>query len=494
MLQGGVGVSPRCPPPLREAGFSIVKGVDLRGDALWAESLKDAADKINQSASFANPGCIFPLELFTGKKGPFLVVPFAQHGYMRERRLTKLDDRAVPRLFLNRGDNHADICVKVMKLSTGRVCYSSNVAWASLPPSGGGEQASPSAAAPPMAPVFEIVQQSSIPAAASPPVQPPAIAHPLPPPPPPSPAPPAGRPASHAPSPGAAGPSRGGAASTSTASPESSRSSSSLAGASASASSPRDWPPSPIEAVTSTPSPSQHSPACTPPAPRKYRQPQPPPTALGYSSPLTSHATRQLGERGDRRIQGRTRGDARTIAQRELPAAQEEAVSTLLPQPSTRETDLGLLSLAGDDVLLPMLQNNRALKAKRTLLDSGGLGGGGEQPDRTGGVEECKGDPSSIMHGGNCVASGWSLGHSGSGVPLGLVARLASREDIDAALHEMRPPHLRPDMPLCHAKDLRVPKSFKEAYEGEHSVQFMDAAKREIFGLREAGAFEVVAE
>lgn len=118
-----------------------------------------------------------------------------------------------------------------------------------------------------------------------------------------------------------------------------------------------------------------------------------------------------------------------------------------------------------------------------------------EQPDRTGAVEECKGDPPNITPGGgDCVASGWSLGNLGSVVPLGLVARLATREDIDAALHEMRPPHLGPDMPLCQAKDLRVPKSFKEVYDGEHSVQFMDAAKREVFGLLEAGALEVVAE
>ena len=59
---------------------------------------------------------------------------------------------------------------------------------------------------------------------------------------------------------------------------------------------------------------------------------------------------------------------------------------------------------------------------------------------------------------------------------------------------EMRPSHRRPDMPLCHAKDLRVPKTFREAQDGEHGVQFMDAAKREVFGLLEAGAFEIADE
>ena len=79
-------------------------------------------------------------------------------------------------------------------------------------------------------------------------------------------------------------------------------------------------------------------------------------------------------------------------------------------------------------------------------------------------------------------------------MPLGLVSHLATREDVDAALREMLPSHLRPDMPLCHAKDLRVPKTFREARDGEHGVRFMDAAKREVFGLLCSGAFEIVDE
>ena len=79
-------------------------------------------------------------------------------------------------------------------------------------------------------------------------------------------------------------------------------------------------------------------------------------------------------------------------------------------------------------------------------------------------------------------------------MPLGLVSRLATREDVHAALRDMRPSYLRPDMPLCHAKDLRVPKTFRETRDGEHGVQFMDAAKREVFGLLKTGAFEIVDE
>ena len=45
--------------------FSCIKGMDPRGDRLWAESAKDAAQKLNQSASPSNPGRASPQELFT---------------------------------------------------------------------------------------------------------------------------------------------------------------------------------------------------------------------------------------------------------------------------------------------------------------------------------------------------------------------------------------------------------------------------------------------
>ena len=37
-------------------GFSCIKGMDPRRDRLWAESAKDAAQKLKQSASPSNPG------------------------------------------------------------------------------------------------------------------------------------------------------------------------------------------------------------------------------------------------------------------------------------------------------------------------------------------------------------------------------------------------------------------------------------------------------
>ena len=200
-----------------------------------------------------------------------------------------------------------------------------------------------------------------------------------------------------------------------------------------------------------------------------------------------------VGERGDERVPGRTRSEGR-----QLSAVPEEAVSTPLPEVTSFDHGVGFLSHAGEDVLLSLLANRRGLNAQRVLLQGHGsseLGGGGKQHAGSGGVEESKGDPPyDTTDGGESGGSYWSLGPSGRRLPLGLVSRLATREDVDAALREMRPSHLRPDMPLCHAKDLRVPKTFREARDGEHGVQFMDAAKREVFGLLEAGAFEIVDE
>ena len=176
----------------------------------------------------------------------------------------------------------------------------------------------------------------------------------------------------------------------------------------------------------------------------------------------------------------------------------EEAVSTPLPVATPFDHGVGLLSRAGEDVLLSLLANRRTLNTQRVLLQghgSGELGGGGKQHAGPGAVEESKrAPPYDTTGGGEGGGSYWSLGPSWREVPLGLVSRHSTREDVDAAIRDMRPSHLRPDMPVCHAKNLRVSKTFREARDGEHGVQVMDAAKREMFGLLEAGAFEIVDE
>ena len=83
-------------------GFSCIKGMDPRGDRLWAESAKDAAQKLNQSASPSNPGRASPQELFTKKKGPFRVLPFLQEGFMSVTPLNKPENRAVRVFFSQR--------------------------------------------------------------------------------------------------------------------------------------------------------------------------------------------------------------------------------------------------------------------------------------------------------------------------------------------------------------------------------------------------------
>ena len=128
-------------------GFSCFRGLDANGDKLWAQSAKDAPQTLNQAAPPSNPGRASPQELFTSKKGAFLVVSFFQYCFMYRERRSKLDDKTMPCYFLNAGDNHADCSVKVLRADTGRACYSSNVTWAPLPQSGGeGVQYCPSRA------------------------------------------------------------------------------------------------------------------------------------------------------------------------------------------------------------------------------------------------------------------------------------------------------------------------------------------------------------
>ena len=160
---------------------------------------------------------------------------------------------------------------------------------------------------------------------------------------------------------------------------------------------------------------------------------------------------------------------------------------------------MGLLAQANEDVLLAMLDAKRVMNGKPMLrpeLMTSGNGGGGDAADvggygtSVGGIEQSEGKPLELGNRGEGSAeSGWYVGHSRRGVPLGLVMRLATRYDLESTLQEMEPPLLRPEMPRCHAKDLRVPQTFKEAMQGEHREQFMEAGQREVFGLVEAGAF-----
>ena len=109
---------------------------------------------------------------------------------------------------------------------------------------------------------------------------------------------------------------------------------------------------------------------------------QPPQAPAGYE-PLTPHASRNLGREGDRRIDGRTRSQARAIGQQQLSPLPEDAASTPLPQPSSSDDhNQGLLSFARRDVLLSVLATLNVIDSEREMRgvsEPGEPGGGGEQ-------------------------------------------------------------------------------------------------------------------
>ena len=63
-----------------------------------------------------------------------------------------------------------------------------------------------------------------------------------------------------------------------------------------------------------------------------------------------------VSERDDERVAGRIRSEGR-----QLSAVPEEAVSTPLPEATSFDHGVGLLSHAGEDVLLSLLANQRGL-------------------------------------------------------------------------------------------------------------------------------------
>ena len=67
-----------------------------------------------------------------------------------------------------------------------------------------------------------------------------------------------------------------------------------------------------------------------------------------------------VGERGDECVPGRIRSEGR-----QLSSVSEEAVSTPLPEATSFDHGVGLLSHAGEDVLLSLLSNQRGLSAQR---------------------------------------------------------------------------------------------------------------------------------
>lgn len=159
------------------------------------------------------------------------------------------------------------------------------------------------------------------------------------------------------------------------------------------------------------------------------------------------------------------------LSSQPLSPVPEGAISTDLPPPSSPRDhhSMGLLALANGDVWATIQAVNRAAQDQHAAAHEQG---GEEEPVDVGG--------------------GWSVGPAGRGVPLAMAVRFATRDDIESALRDEKPPLVRPDMPLRPVNELDVPKSYTEMLRNEHSGLFRDAMKREVFGLLEAKTFRVV--
>ena len=140
---------------------------------------------------------------------------------------------------------------------------------------------------------------------------------------------------------------------------------------------------------------------------------------------LTPHASKNLGREGDRRIDGRTRSQARAIGQQQLSPLPEDAASTPLPQLSSSDDhNQGLLSFARRDVLLSMLATHNVVDCEREMRgvsEPGELGDGASSSRGLGAWR------SAIGRSRMMIPAEGSMG-TGTGYParLGVVFRLVS--------------------------------------------------------------------
>ena len=392
------------------ADFSVIPGLDARGDMLWLESVRYICECFNRCGTKANRGNISPFEAFTGTKPDTIVLPFFQPGQMRVIRCTKLDDQTTPCFFLNHGNNHGRSTVRLLKQKTGRPCFTKDIVWVSAGHGGG------------------VVIPATLPMSGP-------LEVPVPP------------RFSPSPQPGLPLPGTGGAPATQ----------------------PRLPPPS-----SSPPAP---SPLPTPPQPLV---------------PLS--------------------GAGETVAPPPLTPLPPSTPQPLAPLPGSEVPYVGLLP-AGKGLPRPAVMPPLSRRAV-TELRSGRTGGmddvrmasrtrsgrkkeGADAAEHNRGLLSRMGRESTLsrlaaldmvaeLRHGNI---GGAVGpEEGERFSMGLVMRLARLEDIEGALRDQRPPHDRPELPLCHGSDLRVPKTYAEATSPhyQYSNLFVDAMQREVYGIIEA--------
>eukprot|EP00752_Nemacystus_decipiens_P017142 g15357.t1 len=417
--------------------FSVIPGLDPRGDGLWLESVRYIAACYNRCGTKANPGNISPHEAFTGKKPDAIVVPFFQPVVLRGVRASKLDDQSERGYFLGQSYQHGRSTARLLKRSTGRVCHSRDFVFVSGAATSAGEggavdvpamQQLPAPSPPPptssTAPPPRPPPQPRLSGAERPAAPPLTSQLPAPSPPPPtsSTAPPPRPP----PQPRLSGTERPAAPPLTSESPS---------------------PPQPLAPLHGDAGPLTSSPL------EETALPRP----AGVQPPLSRRAITELrpgrtGGMDDVRMASRTRSGGKQGGG------------------DAERHSRGLLSLAGGDVLRSVLHSMDVANTQSGAAASVP----GEQ----------RATVSPMTAGGAAVAGG---------IPCGLVARFARREDIDIAIMNQRPPHDRPELPLCRGIDLRVPKTFAEAtsFSYEHRNLFIDAMCREFHGLLSAGTFTV---
>ena len=95
---------------------------------LWTEACFWACERLNRSATTANPGNCSPHELFFGVTPKLRMLPFLRPGYCRVRRDNKAEPKAQRCFYLSGGSKHPADSLKVV-LPSGAITYTRDLAW-----------------------------------------------------------------------------------------------------------------------------------------------------------------------------------------------------------------------------------------------------------------------------------------------------------------------------------------------------------------------------
>lgn len=95
----------------------------------------------------------------------------------------------------------------------------------------------------------------------------------------------------------------------------------------------------------------------------------------------------------------------------------------------------------------------------------------------------------------SAINAGRKRQDDGAGGRRGILFRdakvLATKEEIEEALREDRPPRETPELPDCPVKELKTPTSYAQAMRSDQREIWEDSMAREFHGLKEAGTIDV---